>query len=42
MVLEGPAPYTSRTCSECGYTHSDNRHGERFCCLACGFEKWCR
>ena len=29
---------TSRRCSECGFTHSDNRDGESFKCLQCGYE----
>lgn len=32
--------YTSQRCSrtDCGFTHEDNRHGEHFCCLKCGYE----
>ncbi|AXG11988.1 RNA-guided endonuclease InsQ/TnpB family protein [Haloplanus rubicundus] len=32
--------YTSQRCSrtDCGFTHKDNRHGERFCCQKCGYE----
>ena len=32
--------YTSQRCSrtDCGFTHEDNRHGERFCCQKCGYE----
>ena len=32
--------HTSTRCSrtECGFTHDDNRHGERFCCQKCGYE----
>jgi len=29
---------TSRRCSECGFTHPDNRDSERFECLKCGYE----
>jgi len=29
---------TSRRCSHCGFTHSDNRDGEAFECLKCGYE----
>ncbi|MCU4743803.1 transposase [Natronoglomus mannanivorans] len=31
--------YTSQRCSrtDCGFTHEDNRHGERFCCQKCGY-----
>jgi putative transposase len=29
---------TSRRCSECGFTHPDNRDGEEFECLKCGYE----
>jgi len=28
--------YTSQRCSVCGSTHKDNRHNEKFLCLACG------
>ena len=32
--------YTSQRCSrtDCGFTHEDNRHGERFCCQKCEYE----
>ena len=29
---------TSRRCSHCGFTHPDNRDGEEFECLKCGYE----
>jgi IS605 OrfB family transposase len=29
---------TSRRCSECGFTHPDNREDEDFECLKCGYE----
>ena len=29
---------TSRQCSHCGFTHPDNREGENFECLKCGYE----
>ena len=29
---------TSRRCSHCGFTHPDNRDGEGFACLKCGYE----
>ncbi|WP_394739977.1 RNA-guided endonuclease InsQ/TnpB family protein [Natronococcus roseus] len=29
---------TSRRCSHCGFTHPDNRNGEKFECLKCGYE----
>jgi IS605 OrfB family transposase len=29
---------TSRRCSHCGFTHPDNRDGEGFECLKCGYE----
>jgi IS605 OrfB family transposase len=29
---------TSRRCSHCGFTHPDNREGEDFACLKCGYE----
>ena len=32
--------HTSQRCSrtDCGFTHEDNRHGERFNCQKCGYE----
>ena len=32
--------HTSQRCSrtDCGFTHEDNRNGEQFCCLKCGYE----
>ncbi len=34
------AAYTSQTCPNpaCGYVHRDNRHGDRFHCLHCGWD----
>ena len=34
------AAYTSQTCPapRCGYVHKDNRHGDRFHCLQCGWD----
>ncbi len=34
------AAYTSQTCPipTCGYVHKDNRHGDRFHCLECGWD----
>ena len=29
---------TSRRCSTCGFTHPDNRDGEAFECLKCGYQ----
>ena len=29
---------TSRQCSHCEFTHPDNREGENFACLKCGYE----
>ncbi len=29
---------TSKQCSTCGFTHSDNRTGGVFCCQHCGYE----
>jgi len=29
--------YTSQTCRKCGYQHEDNRDGELFECLECGY-----
>ena len=37
LVLEVPAPYTSQACSQCGYTHPDNRPSQaEFVCQRCG------
>jgi transposase len=32
--------HTSQRCSrtDCGFTHEDNRHGDRFKCQKCGYE----
>jgi putative transposase len=32
-----PAPYTSQTCYQCKYVNSENREGEDFQCLQCGW-----
>ena len=34
------AAYTSQACPDpsCGYVHRDNRHGDRFHCLRCGWD----
>lgn len=31
--------YTSQTCSCCGFRHRDNRNGEKFSCINCGYEE---
>ncbi len=33
-----PANYTSRTCPKCGFQDRENRNGEHFRCLQCGYE----
>jgi len=39
IVVEQVDPaHTSQRCSTCGYTHPDNRDGEAFACLKCGYE----
>jgi putative transposase len=39
ITVEQVAPEnTSRRCSECGFTHPDNREDEDFECLKCGYE----
>ena len=41
IVVEQVAPnHTSQRCShtDCGFTHEDNRDGEQFKCLKCGYE----
>ena len=39
VVVEQVDPEnTSRRCSHCGFTHSDNRDDEAFECLKCGYE----
>jgi putative transposase len=30
------AAYSSQTCAVCGHIDAESRHGERFCCTACG------
>ncbi|HET7324182.1 MAG TPA: transposase [Halococcus sp.] len=30
--------HTSQRCSRCGFTHEDNRDGNGFACLSCGYE----
>lgn len=37
MVKVSPS-YTSQTCSTCGHIDKNNRKGEIFCCLVCGYE----
>ena len=38
LVLQVPAAYTSQACSQCGHTHPDNRHEQRFVCQRCGHQ----
>jgi IS605 OrfB family transposase len=38
MVEQIDPENTSRRCSNCGFTHSDNRDGEDFECLKCEYE----
>ena len=35
-IMEVNPKHTSQECCVCGHTHKENRHGERFLCLACG------
>jgi putative transposase len=37
MYLSVNPAYTSQTCSKCGFKHKDNRSGEKFKCLDCGY-----
>ena len=37
LIKVNPA-YTSQTCSACGAVAAENRHGEKFLCVACGHE----
>jgi putative transposase len=37
LVGKVPAHNTSRGCSRCGHIHADNRDGDRFVCVRCGF-----
>lgn len=37
QFLRVPPAYTSQTCSNCGFKHRDNRKGETFLCLSCGY-----
>lgn len=36
-VVEVPPFYTSQTCPACGHIHKDNRLGEKFLCIRCGY-----
>jgi len=36
QLVEVPAHYSSQTCFACGVVDAKSRHGERFCCTACG------
>jgi len=36
-LIKVPAAYSSQTCAECGRVDAASRHGERFCCTACGY-----
>ena len=35
-IIQVNPKHTSQECRVCGHTHKENRHGERFWCLACG------
>ncbi|SNR75656.1 transposase, IS605 OrfB family, central region [Halorubrum ezzemoulense] len=37
-VEQVPPEHTSRRCSECGFTHPDNRNGTHFECLKCSYQ----
>ncbi len=37
-VMQVDPENTSRRCSSCGFTHPDNRNGEDFECLKCGYQ----
>jgi putative transposase len=37
QLVEVPAAYSSQTCSSCGAINALSRHGERFCCVVCGY-----
>jgi IS605 OrfB family transposase len=36
-LIAVPPAYTSRTCPKCGMCHKDNRRGENFLCISCGY-----
>lgn len=38
QVIDVNPTGTSQTCSKCGHKHKDNRKGEEFLCLSCGYE----
>ncbi len=38
-VMRVPAPYTSQTCSRCGFVDACNRIGREFLCLLCWYER---
>ena len=37
-VAKVPAAYSSQCCPVCGYVHRENRNGDKFHCLHCGYE----
>lgn len=40
IVVDTVSPrYTSQQCSKCGCTHEENRDGQEFVCLECGYEQ---
>jgi transposase len=36
-ILQVNPAYTSKRCFCCGFVHKDNRHGEEFKCVGCGY-----
>lgn len=36
-ILQVNPAYTSKRCFCCGFVHRDNRHGEEFKCMGCGY-----
>ncbi len=37
-IIRVPSQYTSQTCSACGYVAKNNRKGELFKCMSCGYK----
>ena len=37
-LVQVPSAYTSRICPECGMESKENRKGEYFACIACGYK----
>ena len=38
LIIKVNPAYTSQTCSQCGSIHKENRNGEDFLCVDCGYK----